>query len=86
MTLDHPDDELVLIAAFRYALGRATYMPSVVAGTLLRLWPQLSQNTRSLIHKEIAEALAHDRAGHPCDIATWSTLLPFNLEEDHAEN
>ena len=43
MKIENDDDRLILIAAFRYALGRMTYMPSVVAGVLAQCWADLTR-------------------------------------------
>lgn len=69
-----PADRLIAIAAFRYALGRMTYMPSHVAQWLEQHKDKLSDADRALIALEINEAAEHDTLGHECDRAVWLRL------------
>ena len=75
MIMNSDDDRLILISAFRYALGRATYMPGVVAAEIKRQWPNLSESDRGLFRREIKEAIDRGMAGMECDVATWEGLL-----------
>lgn len=75
MIITDDDDRLVLIAAFRYACGRMSYMPSVIAGKIRQCWPDLSEHDRQLIKREITEAIDRGHAGMDCDIATWRGIL-----------
>ena len=67
-------DRLIAIAAFRYALGRMTYMPSHVVDWLIANRAQLSAADRELMLREIDEAADLQRLGMDCDVATWSRL------------
>ena len=84
MKIETDDDRLILIAAFRYALGRMSYMPSVVAGVLTQCWPDLTEHDQRLIRREIAEAIERGHAGMSCDVATWRRVLA--LGDKDAEN
>ena len=75
MKIENDDDRLILIAAFRYALGRMTYMPSVVAGAIESCWPELTEHDRRLIRNEINEAIERGHIGMQCDAATWGRVL-----------
>lgn len=75
MKIETDDDRVVLIAAFRYALGRTSYMPSVVAGAIRGCWNDLSAHDRKLIRSEIAEAIDRGHAGMNCDVNTWRGVL-----------
>lgn len=75
MIMNSDDDRLILISAFRYALGRATYMPRVVADEIRRQWPNLSESDRNLFKREIKEAIKAGLAGMDCDVFTWEILL-----------
>ena len=75
MKIETDDDRLVLIAAFRYALGRMTYMPFVVAGVIRGCWGDLSAHDRKLIKREIAEAIDRGNTGMECDVNTWRGVL-----------
>lgn len=47
--------ETVLLCAVRYAIGRKSYMPSLVIDYITPLLPYLSDNTLRLIADEITE-------------------------------
>ena len=47
--------ETILLCAVRYAIGRKTYMPSLVIDYITPLLPYLSDNTLRLIANEITE-------------------------------
>ena len=49
------DFETILICAVRYAIGRRTYIPSLVIDYITPLLPYLSGNTLKLIANEITE-------------------------------
>ena len=49
-------NELVVLAAFRYACGRQTYIVSVIQTFLLDVWPDLSEEMREVIKRDIREA------------------------------
>ena len=86
-TKPHADD-CVAICAFRYALGRQTYMPSVIVEWLIKEWEKLTERDRSVIKKELSEAIHSDDdarkngdkwlpLGWDCDRATWMQLWKF---------
>ena len=47
--------ETILLCAVRYAIGRKTYIPSLVIDYITPLLPYLSENTLKLIANEITE-------------------------------
>ena len=49
------DFESILVCAVRYAIGRKSYMPSLVIDYITPLLPYLSENTLRLIANEITE-------------------------------
>ena len=67
-------DRLIMICAFRYALGRMTYVPGHTVDWLLANLPRLSKGDRDLLAREIDEAARLQRLGMSCDVATWSRL------------
>ncbi len=75
MRIETLDDELVALAAFRYALGRMTYIVSSIVDFLEQNWDNLPAPSQALIHKEIQEAIDQGHAGHDCDVAQWRRLL-----------
>jgi len=79
MKIESDDDRLILIAAFRYALGRASYMPAVVAEQIAASWNDMTEYDRKLFHGEIREAIDRGCAGMSCDVATWQRILDLPL-------
>ena len=84
MNIETDDDRLILIAAFRYALGRCSYMPSVVASVITQCWSSLTEHDQRLIKREIADAIERGHAGMDCDVAIWRRVL--ELGDKSAEN
>ena len=52
--------ETILLCAVRYAIGRRTYIPSLVIDYITPLLPYLSENTLRLIANEITEHEAYE--------------------------
>ncbi len=76
------DPELVLLCAFRYALGRRTYVPRSIIEEIYKNWDNLDIVRKKQIQKEI---LDHERLfgtlGDSCDINAWHTLIDKIDEE-----
>lgn len=69
------DQEITLSCAFRYALGRMTYVTSSVTSELIRLESQLPQTFKSRIAKEIQEYQdEHGSAGMDMDNREWNKV------------
>jgi hypothetical protein len=75
MTIRTDDDALILIAAFRYALGRATYIVETVVAFVLHNWDNLNDGDRRLIVREILDAKNRDRLVHDGDWTQWKRVL-----------
>lgn len=70
-----PEDWLVL-AAFRYCLGRRTYVSIDCAAWLQSIWPTLAEEARQIIAEETRAAIAAGQAGDPnIDVPYWIALL-----------
>ena len=52
--------ETILLCAVRYAIGRRTYIPSLVIDYITPLLPYLSDNTLRLIANEIIEHYTYE--------------------------
>jgi len=52
-----------------------TYSTGIMANVLIREWPGIDINTKSIIKREIREAIKHDCAGMACDRAQWQKIL-----------
>lgn len=63
-----------MFCAFRYALGRQTYIVEEVSSYLREHMDELSAPTRKLIRKEIDEALHSNGLGMQCDARDWMNL------------
>lgn len=70
------NEETLLVFAFRYALGRRSAAPGIVADELIRRWPDMSVWSRQQIRNETADAIHRGNAGDFCDVVTWQKLLP----------
>lgn len=71
--------ELVYLAAFRYALGRMTYIVDSIIHELIIA--ELSDETKKLMVREIKEALAMDHTGAECDKKNWIRLKDKLVKE-----
>jgi len=65
----------LVLCAFRYCLGRRTYIVSTCVDFLFDYWAQLDKNTQKLIAEEMRDALEKGQAGDPCDVECWQRLL-----------
>ena len=68
MTLN---EDITIGCAFRYALGRMTYVVSSVCDEIERLAPTISEKTRRRFIVEIDEAIERDAAGMQMDVDRW---------------
>lgn len=74
-------DPVVVSCAVRYALGRLSYLPGMIADEVRRCWPHLGHQ-RDVITKDITEWLAepwrHDqRPGFEDTVTVWSDLAAW---------
>lgn len=79
------NEEIVLICAFRYALGRSTYVVSSVIDEIIGNWSGLSRGAQLLIKNEIETAIRQNAAGEEADIEDWQRIrmyLPIKREEE----
>ena len=68
------DLKLLMIATFRYSLGRRTYMPGFITEFII--------NNHNIFHKEdwkrfIQEIEDNCNLGDSCDIQTWNNFTDF---------
>lgn len=77
--------DILVFCAFRYALGRHTYIVDDVANLILYYKSQISENTKALIIKEIREELAMQKgsAFESTDDESWDNLL-FELTKEQS--
>jgi len=65
------DDYIMLFCAFRYALGRQTYVVGVVADRLIKAYPRLTQDQRDMFVRDINDAYKQHGLGAVCDEREW---------------
>lgn len=81
--IDNQDLDLVFVAAFRYALGRRTYMVFTIADFIKTNIALVPQNIINLMIQEITEAEQNHNdglykaLGDDCDVKTWLSLREF---------
>lgn len=68
------NDEHILLFSFRYALGRTSAAPSIVATVIRAKMGAVRPTLKEQIRQEINEAIAGGCAGDTCDVATWREL------------
>jgi hypothetical protein len=69
------DESFMVVAAFRYALGRSTYASVIVPNELRRLWHRLPVSDQNLIIREIDDADEANRLGDRLlDAPDWLRL------------
>ena len=66
------DEDITLGCAFRYALGRMTYVVDSVANEIERHAETMERKTRLRIIREIQEALDEKKAGMDMDAKRWN--------------
>jgi hypothetical protein len=76
-------EESILFCAFRYALGRMTYVVNEVATYIIDRRHSLSADFAKLVIREISEAEAKGRIGMDCDHEDWMNVrraltAPYN--------
>lgn len=82
-------DDLMVIAAFRYCLGRMTYVVGECADWIIEQWPNFSERSKIIIRRELEEAFQRDdqerernagsyrTLGHDCDRQQWERVRSF---------
>ena len=73
--------DLMVISAFRYCLGRMTYIAGVCADWLVDKWPELPPHSRALIRKELDRSFAQDDE----DRSTGSSFKALGWDCDRRE-
>lgn len=76
MLIPEKDQEIILMFAFRYALGRSSYAPSLIVELLKNAWKDLSKEMRQKIKDEIAEH--YELFGfNKIDAESWLEILDW---------
>ncbi len=69
------DLNTLAFSAFRYGLGRKTYVVSNIVQALINNKHNIKTETKQRICSEIEHAIDLDNAGMDCDIAEWKHLM-----------
>lgn len=70
------DYQLLLMMAFRYALGRRTYVVSFIVKEILDNWGVFSDSRKAQFKKEINEHLElYGNLGDDIDVSEWNKIL-----------
>ncbi len=72
----------MIISAFRYSLGRRTYVVSECVDWLTENWQWVNESTKKIILREIKEAIDSNLCGDPCDCSDWREILTLS-EKQH---
>lgn len=75
MKLETDDDELMVMAAHGYCLGRTTYIASTCIFWLYSHWHLLSENTKKVIVRDTKRAIERGQAGDDCDRDAWKEFV-----------
>lgn len=74
-------DNLMIIAAVRYCLGRMTYIVSDCADWLIHIWPALDERTRKVIQRDIEHAFELDGKAR----TESRPYKPLGMDQDRAQ-
>lgn len=69
------DQDILLFCAFRYALGRRTYVVSTIIEIILENWDNIPVNRQEMFKSEIREAISKNNAGSKYDVEEWGKIL-----------
>jgi len=73
--LEDNDMNTLAFCAFRYGLGRKTYVVSNIVQALINNKYRIRADIKLRICTEIQEAIDLDKAGMDCDIAEWQRVV-----------
>lgn len=68
-------DPVMLMYAFRYALGRMSYAVGDVVDALIEHKAQLRPDWKTQIVRDVISAINEGRAGHDADIEKWRSVV-----------
>lgn len=74
MNINNEDQTILLLCAFRYALGRRSYITRLVAEVLKNNWDEMAPHHEA-IGQKITFAITHNDAGMIIDQRTWLSIL-----------
>ena len=75
LDFSNPTHDILLYCGFRYALGRRTYVPTVIEQIVIDNWEHMPSETRKKYKEEIQEAITKNCAGDKYDVLGWERIL-----------
>jgi len=89
---DYGRMDIMAIAAFRYCLGRSTYIVGDCADWLIGQWHNICEGAQNVIRRDLDEAFKTDdddrndgsnylTLGHDCDRKEWERVREFIKEK-----
>lgn len=84
ITITNNEFQDLIIHSERYAIGRRTYVVSNVCTTIKKYLPQLSNNTLSVLIRDIKHETSRNNLGDDCDVQQWGDLLTI-LEKEYEQ-
>lgn len=76
-------NDFMVIAGFRYCLGRRTYAVEICADWLIEQWPNFKENIRGAIKRELEQEFSRDDIARDRNDDYWH--LPLGADCDRAE-
>jgi hypothetical protein len=80
--LDSVNGQIVIMGAFRYALGRQTYVVSSVIEWLQENWDILEQKSKFVIMRDTAAELMDGMVGADFDDKRWREFLAWGINQE----
>lgn len=80
MKIERDADRLIIISAFRYAIGKF-FLASVISSAVVDSWDDLTPGDQELIHREIKQAVSDGKIGDSVEYAFWETVLELPVKE-----
>lgn len=86
------DEGLMVMAAFRYSIGRQSYIVGSCIAFLKRYWPTFEENVRRVITRDLKEEIQRDEdwaatgksyvLGSDCDRRAWLGLRDWIAQQE----
>ena len=79
LDFDDVNQDILMVCAFRYALGRRTYVVGSICDILKANWNRMSPIRREFYKNEIREAIDKGWAGSELiDVPEWNSILALS--------
>jgi len=78
---DDVDQDILLFCAFRYALGRRSYVVGTIVDIIIANWEHMPTSRREMFQRDIREAIETDRCGSKYDIERWERILRLTTDD-----